>query len=77
MKARLQRAMAWLSLDDRWTAIAMGILVLYYAVTWGPWQGKASGDGWFGFLYLKSIVYFHTLDMRYAAPEFLRFFGES
>lgn len=74
--AGLRRAVEWLSLGDRPTAIAMGLLVFYYAITWGPWQGKASGDGWFGFLYLKSIFYFHTLDMRHAAPEFLRFFGE-
>ena len=75
-RGRLARAITWLSLGDRPTAIAMGLLCFYYAITWGPWQGKASGDGWFGFLYLKTIYYFHTLDMRQAAPEFFRFFGE-
>ncbi len=74
--SRLRRLVAWLSLGDRATAIAMALLVLYYAVTWGPWQGKASGDGWFGFLYLKAIFYHHTLDMKTVAPEYLRFFGE-
>jgi len=75
--SRLRRAIAWLSLDDQPTAIAMGLLVLYYCFTWGPWQGKASGDGWFGFLYLKAIYSFHTLDMRTVAPEYFKFFGES
>ncbi len=74
--SRTRRLVAWLSLGDRATAIAMGLLVVYYVVTWGPWQGKASGDGWFGFLYLKAIFYHRTLDMRTVAPEFLRFFGE-
>jgi hypothetical protein len=75
-RGRLRRAVAWLSLDDRPTAIAMGLVIFYYCVTWGPWQGKASGDGWFGFLYLKAIYYHRTLDMRTVAPEFFRFFGE-
>jgi hypothetical protein len=74
--SRYHRLVAWLSLDDKPTAIAMGLVIFYYFITWGPWQGKASGDGWFGFLYLKSIYYFHTLDMRQAAPEYFKFFGD-
>jgi hypothetical protein len=73
---KLRRGVDWLSLGDRGTAIAMGLVVLYYCFTWGPWQGKASGDGWFGFLYLKAIYYHHTLDMKTVAPEYLKFFGE-
>lgn len=56
-------------------AAAMAILCVYYFCTWGPWQGKAAGDGWFGFLYLRAIVFHQTLDMRTVAPEFLPFFG--
>lgn len=55
----------------------MGLLVAYYLLTRGVFQGKASGDGWFGFGYLRALVYFHTLDMRHATPEFLPFFGLS
>ena len=38
-------------------------------------QGKASGDGFFGFQYLRSLVFFHTLDMKQALPQYLPFFG--
>lgn len=73
---RLRRMVAWLCLGHRFTLVAMAILVVHYAVTWGAYQGKAAGDGWFAFLYLKSIFYYRTLDMKLAAPQFLRFFGE-
>lgn len=53
----------------------MVILCVYYFFTWGAYQGKAAGDGWFGFLYLRAIVFHHTLDMRTVAPEFLPYFG--
>ena len=76
MSERLRRMVAWLCLGRRFTLVAMALLVVYYAVTWGAYQGKAAGDGWFGFLYLKSIFYYRTLDMKLAAPQFLRFFGE-
>lgn len=68
-------AARWLCRGDKRTGIAMGLLALYYVLSWGPWQGKASGDGWFGYLYLRAIVFHHTLDMRTVAPEFLPFFG--
>ncbi|MGH8325024.1 MAG: hypothetical protein ACRETD_14705, partial [Steroidobacteraceae bacterium] len=57
--------------------LAMLLLCVYYAATRGVFQGKASGDGWFGFQYLRSLVYFRTLDMRHAVPEFLPYFGTS
>lgn len=52
-------------------------LVVYYVATRGVFQGKASGDGFFGFQYLRSIVFFHTLDMKPALPEYVQFFGVS
>jgi hypothetical protein len=55
--------------------VAMLALVVYYVATRGVFQGKASGDGWFGFQYLRGIVWFHTLDMRAPLPEYLPFFG--
>lgn len=51
-------------------------LVGYYVVQRGVFQGKASGDGWFGFEYLRGLVYFHTLDMKEPLPQFLPFFGQ-
>ncbi len=52
-------------------------LVVYYVATRGVFQGKASGDGFFGFQYLRAIVFFHTLDMKPALPEYVQFFGLS
>jgi hypothetical protein len=73
---RLRRAGRWLCCGRRFTAIAMAILAVYYAVIWGAFQGKAAGDGWFAFLYLKAIVFHGTVDMKTVAPEYLKFFGE-
>ena len=73
----LGRVGRWLTGGHRFTAVAMGLVALYYALTWGPFQGKAAGDGWFAFLYLKAIVFHGSLDMKLVAPEYLRFFGES
>jgi hypothetical protein len=72
---RLWRAARWLAADDPVTGVAMALLFLYYTFSWGPWQGKAAGDGWFGFLYLRALIVHHTLDMRTVAPDFLPFFG--
>ena len=33
-------------------------LVVYYVATRGVFQGKASGDGFFGFHYLRALVFF-------------------
>jgi len=66
-----------LTCGDRWVGVAMLLLCVYYVATPGVFQGKASGDGWFGFQYLRSIVWFRTLDMRYAVPEYLPYFGVS
>ncbi|MDB4967436.1 MAG: hypothetical protein JWN44_3125 [Myxococcales bacterium] len=75
MRARVRRAVTWLTAGDRWVGFAMLALVAYYVVQRGVFQGKASGDGWFGFQYLRGIVFFHTIDMRAPLPEFLQFFG--
>jgi hypothetical protein len=52
-------------------------LVVYYVATPGVFQGKASGDGFFGFQYLRGLVFFHSLDMKGPLPEYLPFFGYS
>ncbi len=72
---RVRRAISWMTGGDRWVGVGMLALVAYYVGTRGVFQGKASGDGWFGFQYLRAIVYFHTLDMRLPLPEYLQFFG--
>jgi len=72
-----RRAAQWLTCGDRWVGVGMLALVVYYVATRGVFQGKASGDGFFGFQYLRAIVWFHTLDMKPALPEYLPFFGIS
>ena len=52
-------------------------LVVYYVATRGVFQGKASGDGFFGFQYLRGIVFFGSLDMHGPLPEYAPFFGFS
>jgi len=74
---RARRAVAWLTCGDRWVGVAMALLVVYYVATRGVFQGKASGDGFFGFHYLRAIVFFHTLDMRSTLPGYVQFFGLS
>ena len=76
-RPRLRRAIAWLTAGDRWVGVAMLALVVYYVATRGVFQGKASGDGWFGFQYLRALVFFRTLDMRAPLPEYVQFFGLS
>jgi hypothetical protein len=53
----------------------MLLLFLYYVFTKGVFQGKYSGDGLFGFEYLRGIVFEHTLDMQKLMPETLPFFN--
>jgi hypothetical protein len=55
----------------------MLLLVVYYVATRGVFQGKASGDGWFGFQYLRAIFFQHTLDMKTVIPEYLPYFSTS
>src|SRR4051794_6417196 len=58
-------------------AAGMLLLVAYYLGTRGVFQGKASGDGYFGFLYLRAIFFEHTLDMKKVIPEYLPYFSTS
>src|SRR5690349_11866335 len=73
---RFRQALRWLTASDPWTATLMAMVVVYYLVAPGRWQGKHSGDGLFEFLYLKAIVFHQTLDMESVAPEFVRYFGK-
>ena len=50
-------------------ALVFAAIVAYYAATPGIFEGKASGDGIDGFLYLKGIVFNHSLDLGVTAPD--------
>jgi hypothetical protein len=53
----------------------MLLLVAYYVATPGVFQGKHSGDGFFGFEYLNAIVHHGTLDMKTVIPTWQPYFG--
>lgn len=50
-------------------------LCVYYATTQGIFQGKASGDGYLGFLYLPGLVFHRSFDLALAAPEYVGILG--
>lgn len=50
-------------------------LVVYYRATRGIFQGKASGDGFFGFLMLPGVILHHSFDLAAAAPEWAGVLG--
>lgn len=51
------------------------LIVAWYVSTRGIFQGKASGDGFFGFMYLPSLVYFHTFDIGPNVPQWVPYLG--
>src|SRR5881409_1322856 len=53
-------------------AAVFASLLAYYAATPGIFQGKASGDGLAGFLYLPGIVFHRTIDLGISAPDIAR-----
>ncbi|HEY3354829.1 MAG TPA: hypothetical protein VGQ83_16365 [Polyangia bacterium] len=60
---RWRRALRAVGLDDPVVGALGAVLVVYYCATPGIFQGKASGDGLFGFFYLPGLVFHHTLDL--------------
>ena len=77
IKSRSRHLYQRLALGDAVLAAGMLLLVVYYVATRGVFQGKASGDGWFGFQYLRAIFFQHTLDMKTVIPEYLPYFSTS
>lgn len=73
---RVRRALSWLTCGDPVLGAGLVLLVAYYVFTRGVFQGKYSGDGLFGFEYLRAIVYEHTLDMKAVVPEWLPYFSQ-
>ena len=60
---------------DRTIALLALALVAYYVGTRGIYQGKASGDGFFGFMYLPAAVYHHSLDIGPTVPQWIPYLG--
>ncbi len=73
--SRARRALSWLTCGDRVIAVGMLLLVLYYVGTRGVYQGKMSGDGFFGFQYLNDAVFHRSLDMRKVIAKWEPYFG--
>ncbi len=69
MNRALQRLYELFAAKDPIIAIAGGILLLYYFLTPGIFEGKASGDGLLGFMYLPGVLLRHSLDLRFTLPE--------
>ena len=73
--SRFSRAYKAIALGDPVLLVGMAALVVYYVATRGVFQGKYSGDGLFGFEYLRAVVYHHTIDMQKVLPEWLPYFA--
>jgi hypothetical protein len=71
-RSRLLRAF---TAGDRWIFGLALALTAYYCATRGIFQGKASGDGYFGFMYLPSLLDNHTLDLAKTVPFWARILG--
>src|SRR5581483_1706360 len=72
---RLRRLGALLTCGDPVVGAVQLLLVVYYCATPGIFQGKASGDGYFGFMYLPGIVFHHPLDMGPVIPQWATILG--
>lgn len=70
--ARLRRAAS--SIDGSVWAVWI-IAILHYRFTRGIFQGKGSGDGFFGFQYLPGLVFHHSFDLAQAAPQWTAIIG--
>ncbi len=75
MKQRLARIVRAFTAGDRWVAGLALATIAYYCATPGVFQGKASGDGYFGFMYLPSLFYHHTLDIAPTVPVYAKYLG--
>jgi len=75
LKQRLRQVWRAFTVGDPWLAAVCAILIAYYSATRGIFQGKASGDGYFGFMYLPGIFYHHTLDLAATLPSWAKILG--
>lgn len=72
---RWRRVLRVFTAGDAALALLCGALVIYYWGTRGIFQGKASGDGFFGFLMLPGVLLHHTFDLAAPAPEWAGVLG--
>ncbi len=64
-----RRVYGLLAAHDLFVAALGVVLLCYYLLTPGIFQGKASGDGFLGFMYLPGLLFHHSLDLRFTVPE--------
>ena len=74
-RALLRWAVGVFAGGDRVVALVGVGIVAWYVGTRGIYQGKASGDGFFGFMYLPGLVYFHTFDIAPNVPFWVPYLG--
>ncbi len=65
----------WAGSIDRSVWLLWLLLLLHYRFTRGIYQGKGSGDGFFGFQYLPGIIFHHSFDLARPAPEWAHIIG--
>lgn len=70
-----QRLRTWAGGIDRSVWLVWLCLVLHYRFTRGIFQGKGSGDGFFGFMYLPGLVLHHSFDLGKPAAEWVATLG--
>jgi hypothetical protein len=71
----LRRLYGLLAAEDLCIAVLGLTVLIYYFLTPGVFQGKASGDGFLGFMYMPGLLFHHSLDLRYTIPEQLPALG--
>lgn len=71
----LRRLYSLLAADDPFTAALGAVVLLYYVLTPGIFEGKASGDSLFGFMYLPGLFFHGSLDLRYTLPDRVPYLG--
>src|SRR4051812_331075 len=57
--------------------VLLALITLHYVATRGVFQGKASGDGFFGFMYLPNLVFFHTLARAPSVRQYVAVLGRA
>ena len=73
----VQRAIYKFFCGGDWRIGLLALAVtLYYVTTRGIFQGKASGDGFFGFMYLPSLLFHHTIDIAKEVPFWAPILGK-
>jgi hypothetical protein len=72
---RLRRWLRIFTAGDPVVAAVAVALCAYYCATRGIFQGKASGDGYFGFMYLPGVLQHFSLDLDKTVPFWTNILG--